>query len=124
MVSENGVRSIWAEQQLIWALRPPSDEHEERGTVSTDGSASNENDDNETDDTGRPEITVLVGNHRNAIYGIHGLAKAIVDLDEAESIELAIALRELSRQLYSGLGSLLSDAQEKIEAATGMTVRQ
>jgi len=71
----------------------------------------------------RQEITVLVGNHCDTIYGIHGVARALVALDEPESLELAIALRALSKRLYSGLGSLLSDAERKIAAATGMTVR-
>ena len=76
----------------------------------------------ETDD--RPEITVLVGDHCNAIYGLHGIVEAICKLDQSESIELAIAARELTKRLYGGLGNLLGDVERKIEQAAGMKVRQ
>jgi hypothetical protein len=76
----------------------------------------------ETDE--RPEITVLVGDHCDAIYGLHGIARALVALDEPVSIELAIAARPLAKRLYGGPGSLLGDVEEKIEQATGMKVHQ
>lgn len=71
----------------------------------------------------RPEITVLIGDHCNAIYGLHGICSALVELDEPESLELAIAARELARRLYGGLGSLLDGVEKRIEQATGMRVR-
>jgi hypothetical protein len=39
------------------------------------------------------------------------------------SLELAIAARELAKRLYGGLGSLLPNVESKIEQATGMAVR-
>lgn len=86
-----------------------------------EGSDEPERPDDTDDDT---EITVLVGNHVYSIYGIHGLAKALMDLDEPKSLELAMALWELSKRLYSSLGSLRGSTENKIEAATGMKVWQ
>jgi hypothetical protein len=66
---------------------------------------------------------VLVGDHVNAIYGLHGVTQALCALDEPNSLELAIAARELAKRLYGGCGCLLGDVEQKIEQATGMTVR-
>lgn len=77
-----------------------------------------------TKDDERPEITVLVGDHVNAIHGLEAVCEAIANLDENRSIGLAIAAREFARQIAGGAGSLLGETERKIEKATGMKVRQ
>jgi hypothetical protein len=64
-----------------------------------------------------PEITVLLGDQSDAIYGLHGVVEALVDLDDPASLELALAARELAKRLYSALGSLTPDVEHRIEAA-------
>lgn len=72
----------------------------------------------------RPAITVIVGDHCEALYGIQGIARAIARLDEPETLELAMALCALSKQVCDGMGSLLMSVEQKIEQTTGMKVRQ
>jgi hypothetical protein len=87
-------------------------------------SPSDRTDSTDTTTDQRPEITVLVGDHCNAIYGLQAVCEALAKLDEPESIGLAIAAREFATRIAGGLGSLLMETERQIETATGMKVRQ